>query len=144
MEVRRIKSDELYHHGIKGQKWGVRRFQNSDGTLTDEGKKKIQHYKNVKALNKKIRKFNNNFSKSVKKPVSAIYGGFSGAVIGTGLAKAMGGGAIKQVAATSISAVLGSLGGYGLAKLDKSINNKGHDLIDKYADRKINKIKNTQ
>lgn len=30
---------ELYHHGIKGQKWGVRRYQNSDGTLTSEGKK---------------------------------------------------------------------------------------------------------
>ncbi len=29
-----IKEDELYHHGIKGQKWGVRRFQNPDGTLT--------------------------------------------------------------------------------------------------------------
>lgn len=28
---------ELYHHGIKGQKWGIRRFQNEDGTLTDEG-----------------------------------------------------------------------------------------------------------
>jgi len=28
----------LYHHGIKGQKWGVRRFQNEDGTLTAEGK----------------------------------------------------------------------------------------------------------
>lgn len=26
------------HHGIKGQKWGVRRFQNEDGTLTAEGK----------------------------------------------------------------------------------------------------------
>lgn len=28
----------LAHHGIKGQKWGVRRYQNSDGTLTEEGK----------------------------------------------------------------------------------------------------------
>lgn len=35
-----INEDELYHHGIKGQKWGVRRFQNTDGTLTTEGKKR--------------------------------------------------------------------------------------------------------
>ena len=31
---------ELYHHGIKGQKWGVRRFQNEDGSLTPAGKKR--------------------------------------------------------------------------------------------------------
>ena len=31
---------ELYHHGIKGQKWGIRRFQNEDGSLTAEGKKR--------------------------------------------------------------------------------------------------------
>ena len=30
----------LYHHGIKGQKWGVRRYQNSDGSLTSAGKKR--------------------------------------------------------------------------------------------------------
>lgn len=30
----------LTHHGIKGQRWGVRRFQNSDGSLTAEGKKR--------------------------------------------------------------------------------------------------------
>ena len=29
---------ELYHHGIKGQRWGIRRFQNEDGTLTTAGK----------------------------------------------------------------------------------------------------------
>jgi len=29
---------ELYHHGIKGQKWGVRRFQNPDGSYTSAGK----------------------------------------------------------------------------------------------------------
>lgn len=31
---------ELYHHGILGQKWGVRRYQNADGTLTEAGKKR--------------------------------------------------------------------------------------------------------
>ena len=33
-------TDELYHHGIKGMKWGIRRFQNSDGSYTDAGKRR--------------------------------------------------------------------------------------------------------
>lgn len=32
--------DSLQHHGIKGQKWGVRRYQNPDGSLTEEGKQR--------------------------------------------------------------------------------------------------------
>ena len=34
-------SNELYHFGIKGQKWGIRRFQNKSGGLTSAGRK---HY----------------------------------------------------------------------------------------------------
>ena len=35
----RVKySNELYHYGVKGQKWGIRRYQNPNGTLTEEGK----------------------------------------------------------------------------------------------------------
>ena len=32
--------DYLAHHGIKGQKWGIRRFQNEDGSLTQEGRER--------------------------------------------------------------------------------------------------------
>ena len=39
MEVKNM-TDELYHHGILGQKWGIRRYQNADGTLTPKGKKR--------------------------------------------------------------------------------------------------------
>lgn len=34
------ETTELYHHGILGQKWGVRRYQNPDGTYTEAGKKR--------------------------------------------------------------------------------------------------------
>ena len=36
---------ELYHHGVLGQKWGVRRYQNKDGSLTAAGKAKLKQFK---------------------------------------------------------------------------------------------------
>ena len=73
---------DLRHHGIKGQKWGVRRFQNSDGSLTIAGRKRygdgkgssVEDYQNAIKKTKaagesveNIRKFNNDI-KRIKDP----------------------------------------------------------------------------
>ena len=48
--VDQLDVDYIAHHGIKGQKWGVRRFQNPDGSLTDAGR---QRYYTNPQYNKK-------------------------------------------------------------------------------------------
>ena len=35
-------ANELYHHGIKGMRWGHRRYQNSDGSLTNVGRRRYK------------------------------------------------------------------------------------------------------
>ena len=45
---------ELYHHGIKGQRWGVRRYQNQDGTLNAAGIKRLWKMENRKQKYQKL------------------------------------------------------------------------------------------
>ena len=65
-----MDSNELCHHGIKGQKWGVRRYQNKDGSLTYAGKKralKIQDQYTEFSKNKKYRDKDGNITYAGRK-----------------------------------------------------------------------------
>lgn len=51
-----MNTNELYHHGILGQKWGVRRYQNKDGSLTSAGKKRYNDDSSQKSDNDSTQK----------------------------------------------------------------------------------------
>ena len=57
---------ELYHHGVKGQRWGVRRYQYADGTLTPDGRKRY-NYHNQNG----VQKFSRNFQLKAKYVVNS-------------------------------------------------------------------------
>lgn len=57
---------ELTHHGILGQKWGVRRYQNRDGSLTAAGKKRLEQ-KDAKWARKNYDKITSKARKDVSK-----------------------------------------------------------------------------
>lgn len=67
-------SDELYHFGIKGQKWGLRLYQNPDGSYTEAGKEryKYRNHQMDKVERKIVRKMDKFAAKSEKSGEKAL------------------------------------------------------------------------
>ena len=64
----------LAHHGIQGQKWGVRRFQNPDGTYTEAGKDRYYANRVYKEASKRVKKISSDVEQSSKLPNCKLYG----------------------------------------------------------------------
>ena len=70
-------NNQINHHGVKGMKWGVRRFQNEDGSLTPAGKKRSDRYQKARDRDKRIadiHKENNSDNRVLTTKSNSIYG----------------------------------------------------------------------
>lgn len=69
-----VDGQEFYHHGIKGMKWGRRRFQNQDGSLTPAGKKRYSSdVGEAKATYKQAKKdYNKAFNSAYNKNIGSF------------------------------------------------------------------------
>ena len=82
------QSDFVRHYGIKGQRWGIRRFQNEDGSLTSQGKKRYSETSNKNGTDSKSDESKDRFwTDSRKRTAKRV-------AIGVGIAAAVVGGAV--------------------------------------------------
>ena len=122
-----VYGNELYHHGIKGQKWGERRYQNEDGTLTEAGK---EHYYGQRTLRDANKVYNAKKRKyAVATGVGTVSARFSPTIGFTA------GGAIAGPA----GAAVGAAAGIGIMMGGLTLSTKAQEDLANYVKKPISK-----
>lgn len=137
--------NELYHHGIKGQRWGIRRYQNPDGTLTEEGKRRMNPHKAVQRMSDTELKKVNNRLKMESEYMELRYKDTERGrrALNTAL-KVVGAVGIASVGVASVTVGKEALRTFGSelgSKMASSIHNRIESAIKTASDNVTNKMK---
>lgn len=128
----------IAHHGIKGQKWGIRRYQNPDGSLTPEGLARygssLRNKRNRLNVTKTIRQDVANRGREDALRVAAVFGA-SGALSG-GRAAIYAGFSPMALPIGALTGAVGATSGYLAARGNAAINR----LSAKHLEKKISEI----
>lgn len=126
---------ELYHHGIKGQKWGIRQYQYEDGTLTPAGRERYgKNARLVENKGKQAKAIANTYKK-VSNIISGVSSGIQGAsTVAVGLAEAIAYGSALAAAPYLAAAAGVAAGTYLGIKVNNWITDRIEDVYMKNVD----------